>query len=134
MNLDDGRVVSNFMVQALKNQPMTLYGDGSQTRSFCYVDDLIEGIVRFMKTDDSVTGPMNLGNPEEYSMLELAENIRSLTSSSSEFCFKPLPQDDPKKRKPDISYAKETLFWEPAVPLKEGLEKTCHYFSKKLKE
>ncbi|MBW6441903.1 SDR family oxidoreductase [Patescibacteria group bacterium] len=129
---NDGRVVSNFIVQALKNTPITIYGDGKQTRSFCYVDDLIEGLYKLMNKKD-FTGPVNLGNPGEFTMLELAEKIISITSSKSEFIFKELPQDDPKKRKPDISLAKKVLNWEPKVNLETGLKKTIDYFSKIVK-
>jgi UDP-glucuronate decarboxylase len=128
MHPNDGRVVSNFILQALRNERFTIYGDGSQTRSFCYVDDLIEGITRLMETGDEVTGPINLGNPEEYTMLELAEEIRSITGSRSEIRFVPLPRDDPRKRKPDISKARECLKWVPKVPLREGLTRTIDYF------
>lgn len=129
MMADDGRVVSNFIVQALHGAPITIYGDGSQTRSFCYVDDLIEGFVRFMDQKETI-GPMNLGNPREFTMLELAELILKMTGSKSSIQFRPLPQDDPKQRKPDISVAKEVIRWEPAVELEEGLEKTIAYFAK----
>ncbi len=128
MHPNDGRVVSNFILQALLGKPLTIYGDGSQTRSFCYVDDLIEGLIRLMNTDDDFTGPINLGNPEEVSIMELAELILELTASSSEIRFLPLPADDPRKRCPDITLAKEKLNWEPRVPLKEGLKKTIDYF------
>lgn len=128
MHPNDGRVVSNFIVQALKNDPITLYGDGTQTRSFCYVDDLIEGFVRLMNADDGFTGPVNLGNPVEFSMIELAERVKALTGSRSEFVFKPLPIDDPKQRKPDISLAQKKLKWKPLVSLDEGLIKTIDYF------
>lgn len=133
MHPHDGRVVSNFIVQALQNQPITIYGEGNQTRSFCYVDDLIEAFVRFMKTEDTVTGPLNLGNPCEFSILELAQQVIALTNSSSQLIFKPLPSDDPTQRKPDISLARQALGWEPEVPLKEGLIKTIEYFHKVLK-
>ncbi|MDD4348017.1 MAG: SDR family oxidoreductase [Opitutales bacterium] len=129
MMADDGRVVSNFIVQALHGDPITIYGDGSQTRSFCYVDDLIEGFVRFMDQKEAI-GPMNLGNPREFTMLELAELILKMTGSKSSIQFRPLPQDDPKQRKPDISVAREVIRWEPAVELEEGLEKTIAYFAK----
>ncbi|HAR40449.1 MAG TPA: NAD-dependent dehydratase [Coprothermobacter sp.] len=128
MNPEDGRVVSNFIVQALKNEPLTVYGDGSQTRSFCYIDDLIEGILKVMQTDDSFTGPVNLGNPGEFTVLELARLVLELTSSKSEIQFRPLPQDDPKRRKPDITLARRTLGWEPTVKLEEGLIRTIQYF------
>ena len=128
MHPDDGRVVSNFIVQALKNEPITLYGDGSQTRSFCYVDDLIEGFVRLMNAPDDVTGPMNLGNPSEFTIRELAEQVIAATGSSSVLIEKPLPEDDPTQRCPDISLAKSRLDWEPRVPLATGLDKTIDYF------
>ncbi|QTA93084.1 UDP-glucuronic acid decarboxylase family protein [Desulfonema magnum] len=128
MEFNDGRVVSNFIIQALRGQPITIYGDGSQTRSFCYVDDLIEGIIRFMNSSDDFTGPVNMGNPAEFSILELAEKIVSLTGSSSEIVFRALPSDDPKQRRPDIRLAKANLRWEPEIPLKEGLKHTIAYF------
>jgi UDP-glucuronate decarboxylase len=128
MHPNDGRVVSNFIVQALRNKPITIYGQGSQTRSFCYVDDLIEGFIRLMNSPGSFTGPVNLGNPGEFTILELAEKVKEQTGSKSELVFKPLPQDDPIMRKPDISLAKEVLGWEPKVPLDEGLRKTIDYF------
>ena len=124
---DDGRVVSNFIVQALKGDDITVYGDGQQTRSFCYVDDLIEGFIRMME-QDKVIGPVNLGNPVEFTILELAEKVISLTKSSSKIIYEDLPQDDPMQRKPDISLAKENLGWEPTVPLEEGLVRTIEYF------
>jgi len=130
MNIKDGRVVSNLIVQALQNQDMTIYGDGQQTRSFCYVDDLVDGIIRMMETPQSFTGPVNLGNPGEYTMLELAEKVLQLTGSSSKLIFKPLPMDDPRQRQPDITLAKENLNWEPKVPLTEGLKMTIAYFKK----
>jgi len=125
---DDGRVVSNFIVQALKNEDITIYGDGSQTRSFCYVTDLIDGMVRMMNSGDEVIGPVNLGNPREFAMLDLATEIKRLTGSSSRIVHLPLPQDDPTRRRPDIQKAKSTLGWEPRVPLEEGLVKTIDYF------
>lgn len=128
MHPNDGRVVSNFIVQALKNQDITIYGDGSQTRSFCYVDDLLEAMVRAMNTDDDFTGPVNIGNPGEFSMLELAELVRKLTGSKSKIIFQPLPQDDPKQRQPDITLAKSALGWEPKVKLEDGLKETIGYF------
>jgi UDP-glucuronate decarboxylase len=128
MHPADGRVVSNFIMQALTGQPMTLYGDGSQTRSFCYVNDLIEGLVRLMASAPTFTGPVNLGNPTEFTMRELAELIRLETGSSSPITVKPLPQDDPKQRKPDISLATSQLGWEPKVALREGLKTTVRYF------
>ena len=128
MHPDDGRVVSNFIVQALQGKPITIYGDGLQTRSFCYIDDMIEAFIRLMNTPKDFSGPVNLGNPGEFSILELAEIIISLTNSSSEICFKKLPYDDPTQRKPDISLAKEKLSWTPKVNLEDGLIKTIHYF------
>ncbi|MBL0717349.1 MAG: SDR family oxidoreductase [Desulfosarcina sp.] len=128
MHPNDGRVVSNFIVQALKGDPLTVYGDGSQTRSFCFVDDLIEGFIRLMGTPDDFTGPVNLGNPREFTILELAEKIVAMTGSGSEILFKPLPQDDPMQRKPDITLAKKTINWEPAVTLEQGLKTTINYF------
>ena len=128
MHPNDGRVVSNFIVQALTNQPITLYGDGSQTRSFCYVDDLIEGFVRFMALEGDETGPLNLGNPGEFTMLELAELVLRLTGSSSSVVHLPLPADDPLQRRPDITKAGRLLGWEPQVPLEEGLRRTIAYF------
>ena len=132
MHPNDGRVVSNFIVQALKGEPITLYGDGAQTRSFCYVDDLIEGFVRLMHMPDDFTGPVNLGNPGEFTMIELAETIKSLTGSKSELIHKPLPTDDPKQRQPDIALAREQLGWEPTVKLEEGLKPTIAYFEQLL--
>ena len=128
MHPNDGRVVSNFIVQALHNEPITIYGDGTQTRSFCYVDDQIEAWIRFMNTRDDLTGPINLGNPEETTMLELAQTIIELTGSRSALVRQPLPSDDPKRRCPDISLAEKELGWQPRVPLKEGLAKTIAYF------
>ncbi len=128
MNAHDGRVVSNFIVQALKNEDITIYGDGKQTRSFCYVDDLIEGMVRMMDSADGFTGPVNLGNPGEFTMLELAEKVIALTGSSSKIVYMPLPQDDPVQRKPVIDLAKKELDWEPSIALEEGLKKTIAYF------
>jgi UDP-glucuronate decarboxylase len=127
---DDGRVVSNFIVQALKGDPITIYGDGQQTRSFCYVDDLIGGLMALMDTPDEVTGPINLGNPAEFTILELAEKILSMTSSNSKIEFKPLPTDDPRHRQPDISVSKERLGWEPTVRLEDGLKETIAYFQR----
>ena len=127
MNPDDGRVVSNFIMQALHNEDITIYGDGRQTRSFCYVDDLIDGMYRMMNTE-GLTGPVNLGNPGEFTMLELAEKVIAKTKSNSKIAFKPLPADDPTQRKPVITLAKEKLGWEPTVALDEGLEKTIAYF------
>jgi len=132
MHPNDGRVVSNFIVQALKNQDITVYGNGEQTRSFQYVDDLIEGMVRFMNTDDSIIGPINIGNPGEYKIIELAEKIIQLTNSKSKIIFKPLPQDDPMQRCPDIAYAKKALDWEPKIQLEEGLSNTIEYFKSQM--
>ena len=128
MHPSDGRVVSNFIVQALQNIPITIYGDGSQTRSFCYVDNLIEGFVRLMNTDDGFLGPVNLGNPVEWTIKELAERVIKLTGSQSELVYKPLPADDPMQRKPDITLAKEKIGWEPDIQMREGLIKTIAYF------
>jgi UDP-glucuronate decarboxylase len=132
MRPDDGRVVSNFIVQALQNEPITIYGDGLQTRSFCYVDDLIDGLVRLMGSSDDVTGPLNLGNPVECTMLELAQSIIDITGSQSEIRFYPLPVDDPRQRQPDITKAKAILNWTPQTPLRDGLEKTVVYFDELL--
>ncbi|EGV15864.1 UDP-glucuronic acid decarboxylase family protein [Thiocapsa marina] len=129
MHPNDGRVVSNFIVQALRNQPITIYGEGTQTRSFCYVDDLIEGFIRLMNSPDDLTGPVNLGNPGEFTMIELAETILELTGSRSQLVHEALPQDDPKQRKPDIGFANQHLGWEPKIPLREGLEPTIAYFA-----
>jgi UDP-glucuronate decarboxylase len=129
MHPADGRVVSNFIMQALAGEPITLYGDGSQTRSFCYVDDLIEGFIRFMATEPGLTGPINLGNPVEFTIKELAELVVEMTGSRSILEYRPLPQDDPAQRKPDIGVARSTLDWEPAVPLRLGLERTIDYFA-----
>ena len=128
MHPNDGRVVSNFIVQALENKPITIYGDGMQTRSFCYVDDLIEAMIKIMDTPDSFTGPVNIGNPIEFTILELAKTVIELTGSNSQIEFKPLPQDDPKQRQPDINRAREMLDWEPKVSLEKGLQKTIDYF------
>jgi len=130
MHPNDGRVVSNFIVQALKGDPITLYGDGLQTRSFCYVDDLVSGLIAMMETDKSVTGPVNLGNPGEFTMIELAELVRELVGSNVELVHHPLPQDDPRQRQPDITRAREWLGWEPKVPLRDGLAPTIDYFRK----
>ncbi|MFA5712991.1 MAG: UDP-glucuronic acid decarboxylase family protein [Bacteroidales bacterium] len=129
MSINDGRVISNLIVQALKGEPLTLYGDGLQSRSFQFVDDLIEGMVRMMATPDSITGPVNLGNPQEYTILELAQLILELTGSTSPLLYKELPQDDPKQRCPDITLAKRVLDWEPKVKLVDGLTKTIEYFT-----
>jgi UDP-glucuronate decarboxylase len=129
MHPNDGRVVSNFIVQALTDQDITIYGDGSQTRSFQYVDDLVEGMVRLMENDKGLSGPFNMGNPGEFTIKELAEKIlQMIPESKSKLVFKPLPSDDPTQRKPDISLAKEKLGWEPKIPLEEGLQKTINYF------
>jgi UDP-glucuronate decarboxylase len=128
MHPNDGRVVSNFIVQALKAQDITIFGDGKQTRSFCYVDDLVDGLIKLMNTPESVTGPINIGNPGEFTMLELAEMVIKLTGSKSKLIFKPLPSDDPKQRQPNITIAKEVLGWSPTIQLSEGLDKTIKYF------
>ena len=128
MRPDDGRVVSNFIVQALKGEPLTIYGDGTQTRSFCYVSDLVDGLVRLMQSPVDVTGPVNLGNPVEFTMLQLAEQVIALSGSKSKIEFRPLPQDDPRQRQPDIALAKRALDWAPKVPLSEGLKPTMAYF------
>ena len=129
MRPDDGRVVSNFIVQALKGEPITIYGDGAQTRSFCYVDDLIEGMITFMDSAEAITGPINLGNPSEFTMLELAELVKSVAGSNSQIEFSPLPMDDPMQRRPNIDKAREILDWRPSVELEQGLVKTIEYFS-----
>lgn len=134
MQPDDGRVISNFIVQALKNKDITIYGDGSQTRSFCYVDDLVEGIIKMMNSREDFVGPVNLGNPTEFSILELAKKIIKLTGSKSKIIYKPLPEDDPKRRKPSIELAKKELKWEPKILLNEGLKKTIKYFERLFKE
>ena len=128
MQPHDGRVVSNFIMQALQGKDITIYGDGSQTRSFCYVDDLIEGLLELMQTSDGFTGPVNLGNPQEFSIIELAESILKLTNSKSQIVYQPLPADDPTQRQPDITLAKTTMGWEPQVPLEEGLKRTIEYY------
>ncbi len=128
MHPNDGRVVSNFIMQALKGENITVFGDGSQTRSFCYIDDMIDGLIKLMNSSDDFTGPVNLGNPSEFSILELAKKIKELTGSKSKIIFKPLPHDDPRQRKPDITLAKESLGWKPITPLEEGLKKTIEYF------
>ena len=132
MHPNDGRVVSNFIVQALRGEDITIYGDGSQSRSFCYVDDMIEGFVRMMDSEKGFTGPVNMGNPNEFTMLELAENVLRLTDSKSKLTFKPLPTDDPRQRQPNITLAKEKLGWEPKVQLEDGLKETIDYFRKLL--
>lgn len=134
MHPKDGRVVSNFIVQALKGEDITIYGNGKQTRSFCYVSDLVEAIYRLMHTNDKVIGPINLGNPHEFTILELAEKIVEITGSKSKLIFKPLPSDDPKQRRPDITLAKKHLNWEPQIQLEEGLKKTIAYFEKVLSD
>jgi UDP-glucuronate decarboxylase len=133
MHPNDGRVVSNFIVQALLNKDITIYGDGSQTRSFCYVDDLIEGLVRMMGTPREIVGPFNLGNPIEFTIKELGETVLKIVGGKSKLVFKPLPQDDPKQRQPNITLARKNLGWEPKVMLDEGLEKTASYFRTALK-
>lgn len=131
MHPNDGRVVSNFIIQALKNAPITVYGDGRQTRSFCYVDDLVEGLIRLMESPDDLTGPVNLGHPGEFTILELAEQVIALTASTSKIVFNPLPSDDPKQRKPDITLANSRLGWEPGVNLRSGLRNTISYFEQR---
>jgi UDP-glucuronate decarboxylase len=134
MHPNDGRVVSNFIMQALRNESITIYGDGAQTRSFCYVDDLVEAVLRFMALPDDFPGPMNLGNPHESTVLDLAERVIRLTGSRSQLIFEPLPSDDPRKRKPDITLARERLGWEPRVSLDEGLQRTIRYFDLLLRQ
>ena len=134
MHPNDGRVVSNFIVQALLGRDITVYGDGAQTRSFCYVDDLIDGMIRMMATPDSVTGPINIGNPEEFSILELASTVIDLTGSRSRIVHRPMPQDDPRQRRPDISKAHDILGWAPRMPIKEGLKRTITYFEELLSD
>jgi UDP-glucuronate decarboxylase len=133
MHPNDGRVVSNFIVQALQNKPLTVYGDGSQSRSFCYVDDLVSGLVRLMKSGDETTGPVNLGNPVEFTMRELADKVLAITGSRSVIEFRPLPQDDPKQRQPNIARARAQLGWTPEIRLEEGLKKTVAYFDELLR-
>jgi len=133
MHPNDGRVVSNFVVQALKGAPITIYGDGEQSRSFCYVDDLVRGLRALMKTSDDVTGPCNLGNPVEFTMNELAKLVIDMTGTKSKIAHKPLPQDDPRQRQPDIGYAKKTLGWQPTTPLREGLAMTIAHFEERLR-
>jgi UDP-glucuronate decarboxylase len=134
MHPDDGRVVSNFIVQALRNQPITLFGDGLQTRSFCFVDDLVGGLVKLMNSPDGVTGPINLGNPGEFTIRELAEKVIALTGSGSRIERRPLPADDPRQRQPDISRARAILGWQPTIALEEGLKRTIAYFDALLSE
>ena len=129
MQPDDGRVVSNFIMQALHGRDITIFGDGTQTRSFCFVSDLISGLMKMMAAPGECPGPVNLGNPGEFTMLELAQNIIELTNSNSKLVFRPLPQDDPRQRKPDIAKAEKLLNWRPEVPLREGLKKTIEYFA-----
>ena len=134
MHPHDGRVVSNFILQALQNQDITIYGDGQQTRSFCYRDDLVEAMLRMMATPDDVTGPVNIGNPGEFTILQLAEMVIELTGARSKIVRMPLPKDDPTRRRPDITKAKQLLHWEPTTPLREGLVKTIAYFDQLLKD
>jgi UDP-glucuronate decarboxylase len=134
MHPNDGRVVSNFVVQALRNKDITVYGDGEQTRSFCYVDDLVDGLIRLMETSDDVVGPVNLGNPGEFTIRQLAELVIEITGAASKIVHRPLPMDDPKQRQPDISKAQELLGWRPTVPLREGLSKTIAYFEQLLRK
>ncbi|MFT6957321.1 MAG: UDP-glucuronate decarboxylase [Halieaceae bacterium] len=128
MHQNDGRVVSNFIMQALKNEPITIYGEGTQTRSFCYVSDLVDGCIRLMDSSDTLTGPVNLGNPGEFSMLQLAQQVIELTNSKSQLIYLPLPNDDPRQRKPDITLAQQALSWSPKIQLKDGLIETVNYF------
>jgi UDP-glucuronate decarboxylase len=132
MDLHDGRVVSNFIFQALTGKPLTIYGDGSQTRSFCFVSDLVDGLIRLSKSRDGFSGPVNLGNPNEFTMVQLAEKVLKLTNSNSTLVFEPLPGDDPKLRQPDISIAKSELGWQPQIQLVEGLQKTIADFESRL--
>jgi UDP-glucuronate decarboxylase len=132
MHPNDGRVVSNFIVQALKNMDITVYGDGGQTRSFCYVDDLVDGLIRLMESESEIVGPINLGNPSEFTIRQLAEIVVDLTGSASKIIHRPLPQDDPKQRQPDISKAQELLGWQPILPLADGLRRTVAYFDELL--
>jgi UDP-glucuronate decarboxylase len=134
MHPNDGRVVSNFIIQALLDKDLTVYGDGTQTRSFCYVDDLVDGLIKLMATKDQVTGPINIGNPGEFSMLQLAETIIEMVGSRSRIVHRPLPENDPRQRRPDISRAQEVLSWAPRTPLKEGLAKTIAYFENLLRQ
>ena len=134
MHPNDGRVVSNFIVQALRNEPITVYGDGKQTRSFCYVDDMIEGFINLMNSPDDFTGPVNLGNPGEFTILKLAEKVIALTGSRSKVVHEPLPSDDPLQRQPDITLAKQKFAWEPRVSLEQGLKKAIPYFEKIVKD
>jgi UDP-glucuronate decarboxylase len=134
MHPEDGRVISTFIVQALRNEPITIFGDGTQTRSFCYVDDLVDALILLMDASDKVTGPLNLGNPDEYTMYELASHVIRATGSTSRIVFRPLPEDDPRQRKPDISSARSVLGWTPKIGLKEGLERTIDYFEELLRQ
>ena len=134
MHPNDGRVVSNFIVQALLGQDITIYGDGSQTRSFCYVDDLIDGLIRLMKSPDQVTGPINIGNPAEFTILQLANEVIDLTGSRSRIVHRPKPEDDPRQRRPDISKAQDILQWSPRTPLREGLTRTVAHFEELLRD
>jgi UDP-glucuronate decarboxylase len=134
MQVDDGRVVSNLIVQALRGEPLTVYGDGSQTRSFCYIDDMVDGLIKLMDSPPEVTGPVNIGNPGEFTVLELAKQVMALTESDSPVEHLPLPSDDPVRRRPDISRARELLGWEPTVPLSDGLPLTVEYFRSALAE
>ena len=129
MRIDDGRVVSNFIVQVLRNEDITIYGDGTQTRSFCYIDDMVEGIIKFVTLDNDFTGPLNLGNPDEYTIQQLAEIILDLTNSKSKLIYKDLPSDDPKRRRPDITLAKKKLSWEPKTSFNDGIQQTISYFN-----
>lgn len=134
MQIDDGRIVSNFIVQALEERPLTVYGDGRQTRSFCFVSDMVEALIRLMETDDDVTGPVNLGNPHEVPVIELADRVLAMTGSAASVVFKPLPPDDPSRRRPNIDCARRLLRWEPRQPLEEGLAATVEYFRAALAE
>jgi UDP-glucuronate decarboxylase len=134
MHPNDGRVVSNFVCRALKGLPLEIYGDGSQTRSFCYISDLVDGLVMLMNSPDEIAGPMNLGNPDEFTIAELAEKVPKLTNSKSDLVYRPLPSDDPRQRKPDITYAQKTINWQPRVPLEDGLLRTIEYFDELLAE
>jgi len=134
MHLNDGRVVSNFIIQALSGKDITVYGDGTQTRSFCYIDDMVDGLIKLMNTPDDLTGPVNLGNPSEISILELVEKVLKITKSRSKIVYKPLPQDDPVRRCPDITLAKKRLGWQPKTNLEEGLKKTVGYFKRILSD
>ena len=134
MHPDDGRVVSNFILQALRGENISVYGDGMQTRSFCYANDLVDGLIRLMATGDNFTGPVNLGNPNEFTILQLAEMVIELTGSKSKIVFEPLPQDDPLQRQPNIDLARKVLQWQPSIELREGLGRTIRYFEEELKK